>query len=95
MLTLVAFADLKTTIRAHGGDRDRGIEAFCSQNDRNGWLLPDSLCLADYSLGHDDRAKHPQPVRSRLGERFLPWQLKQTVEESWAECERHARNLAG
>ena len=32
----------------------------------------------------------PQPVRSRLGERFLPWQLEQSVEESWEECRRHA-----
>jgi hypothetical protein len=42
-----------------------------------------------------DRAKKPQPVRERLGPRFLPWQLEQGVEESWAECERHARNILG
>jgi hypothetical protein len=34
-------------------------------------------------------------VRERLGQRFYPWQLEQSVDESWAECERHARNLLG
>jgi hypothetical protein len=28
-----------------------------------------------------------------LGDRFLPWQLEGTVEESWQECDRHAENL--
>jgi hypothetical protein len=37
----------------------------------------------------------PQPVASRLGPRFLDWQLAQTPEESWAECKRHARELLG
>jgi hypothetical protein len=64
-------------------------------NDGDGWQLPETLCLDDLGLGHDDRAKKPQPVRSRLGERFLPWQLEQSVEESWAECEMHARNILG
>ena len=95
VLTLIAFHDIKAMIKAHGNDRDQGIEAFCNQNDGEGWMLPETLCLADYGLGHDDRAKQPQPVRSRMGERFLPWQLEQSVEESWAECERHARNILG
>jgi len=95
VLTLIAFNDLKTMIKANGNDRDKGIEAFCNQNDGEGWMLPETLCLADYGLGHDDRAKSSQPVRSRMGERFLPWQLEQTVEESWAECERHALNILG
>lgn len=56
-------------------------------------MLPETLRLADLGLGHDDRAREPQPVASRLGERFLPWQLAQSVEESWAECERHAAIL--
>lgn len=95
VLTLVAFHDLENTIAAHGGDRDAGIAAFCSQNDGDGWMLPETLRLSDYGLGHDERAKQRQPVRERLGERFLPWQLEQSVEESWAECGRHARNLLG
>jgi len=48
---------------------------------------------AGYGLGHDDRAKQPQPVASRLGDRYLPWQLEKTPEQSWEECERHAENL--
>jgi len=95
VLTLVAFHDLKDTIAAYSNDRDKGIEAFCNQNSGEGWMLPETLCLADYGIGHDDRAKAPQLVRSRMGERFLPWQLEQSMEESWAECERHARNILG
>jgi hypothetical protein len=80
VLAQVAFADLCET----------GLDAFLNQNDGEGWMLPETLRLADYSLGHDDRAKEPQPVAAALGERFRPWQLSQTVEESWEECERHA-----
>jgi hypothetical protein len=95
VLTLAAFHDLQQMIVAHNGDRDMGIAAFCNQNDGNGWMLPEKLCLADLGLGHDERAKKSQPVRERFGERLLPWQLEQSVEESWADCERHARNILG
>lgn len=83
VLTLVAFHDLKRL----------GLDAFLAMNDGEGWMLPETLRLADYGLGHDDRAKEAQPVASRLGPRFLPWQLEQGVEESWEECERHAERL--
>ncbi|MEI6423923.1 MAG: hypothetical protein WCP55_17035, partial [Lentisphaerota bacterium] len=66
VLSLVAFHELKKI----------GIEAFLNLNDGEGWMLPEKLRLADYSLGHDDRAKEPQPVASVLGPRFLPWQLE-------------------
>ena len=95
VLTLVAFHDLETKIRDAGGDRGKGIEAFLNQNYGEGWLLPEALRLADYGLGHDDRARHPQPVASRLGPRFFDWQLAQSPEESWRECHLHARNLLG
>jgi hypothetical protein len=95
VLTLVAFHDLEEKIRACGGDRDAGIEAFLSQNHGEGWMLPETLRLANYGLGHDERAKHPQPVASRLGPRFYDWQLAQSAEESWRECHLHARNLLG
>jgi hypothetical protein len=95
VLTLVAFRDLKDAIATHGGDRDRGLRAFCEQHDGDGWMLPEVLRLDDLGLGHDQRAKQLQPVRERLGPRFLAWQLEQSVEDSWAECERHARNLLG
>jgi hypothetical protein len=95
VLTLVAFHDLEEKIRACGGDRKRGIEAFLSQNDGEGWMLPETLRLADYGLGHDERAKEHQPVGSRFGPRFYDWQLAQSAEESWRECHLHARNLLG
>jgi hypothetical protein len=83
VLSLIAFHDLKRL----------GLEAFLNLNDGEGWMLPDTLTLADYGLGHDDRALQPQPVASRLGDRYLPWQLEKTPEQSWEECERHAKNL--
>ena len=58
-------------------------------------MLPETLRLADYGLGHDDRALEHQPVASRLGARFFDWQLAQSTEESWRECHVHARNLLG
>jgi hypothetical protein len=95
VLTLVAFHELQKLIDESGGSRDQGIAAFLAQNNGEGWMLPETLRLADYGLGHDDRAQHPQPVASRLGPRFLDWQLAQTPEESWAECERHAKAIVG
>ena len=95
VLTLVAFADLESEIQAVGGDREKGIEAFLAQNHNEGWMLPETLRLADYDLGHDERARHQQPVASRLGPRFLDWQLAQSADESWRECHLHARNLLG
>ena len=95
VLALVAFHDLEEKIRACGGDRDAGIEAFLGQNGGEGWLLPETLRLADHGLGHDERARRPQPVASRLGPRFYDWQLAQSAEESWRECHLHARNLLG
>lgn len=95
VLTLVAFQDLESKIQSRGGDIRQGIESFLSQNHGEGWMLPETLRLADYGLGHDERAKHPQPVASRLGPRFYDWQLAQSPEESWRECHLHARNLLG
>lgn len=95
VLTLVAFDALGTLIAEHGGDHDAGIAAFAALNGGQGWMLPETLRLADHGLGHDGRAHVAHPVAERLGPRFLEWQLAQTPEESWAECERHARAILG
>jgi predicted ATPase len=95
VLTLVAFDALEKVVADHGGDRDAGIAAFSELNGGEGWLIPETLRLSDYGIGHDDRAKEHQPVARRLGPRFLDWQLTPTPEESWAECERHARAILG
>ena len=95
VLTLVAFADLESEIQAAGGDREKGIEAFLVQIHGEGWMLPETLRLADYGLGHDERARHPQPVAIRHGPRFYDWQLVQSADESSRECHLHARNLLG
>ncbi|MGE0446222.1 MAG: hypothetical protein AB7P99_13415 [Vicinamibacterales bacterium] len=95
VLAYVAFCDVCDALGRSYGDvvQERALSEIREMVDI--WQLPEELCLADYGLGHDDRAKVPQPVRSRLGERFYPWQLEQSAEESWADCERHARNLLG
>ena len=95
VLALVAFHDLQAKIDAAGGDRECGIDMFLTQNDGEGWMLPETLRLADYGLGHDERACEHQPVASRLGPRFYDWQLVQSADESWRECHLHARNLLG
>jgi hypothetical protein len=57
VLSLIAFHDLKRL----------GLDAFLNLNDGESWMLPDTLRLADYGLGHDDRAQEPQPVAARIG----------------------------
>ena len=58
VLTLIAFQDLQAHIASAGNQR-LGIKAFLTQNAGAGWQLPETLRLADYGLGHDDRAQHP------------------------------------
>jgi hypothetical protein len=84
VLSQVAFRDLQKL----------GMQKFFSQHDGEGWMVPETVRLADYGLGHDDRAKEHQPVAAALGPRFYPWQLEQPLEESWEECARHAEVLA-
>jgi len=67
--------------------------SITSMNDGQGWQLPETLRLADYGLGRDDRAIEHQPVAAVLGQRFYPWQSNQSIEESWEECARHAEVL--
>ena len=83
VLSQIAFQELKKI----------GLEAFLNLNNGEGWMIPDTIRLADYGLGHDDRAQTHQPVAERLGARYLDWQLQSTPEASWLECERHAANL--
>ena len=80
VLTLIAYSDLLA----------KGLGGFLAQNGGEGWMIPETLRLADYGLGHDDRAMEAQPVAGRLGPRFFDWQLEQGIEESWEECRRHA-----
>lgn len=95
VLTLVALRDLESTIREARGNQEEGIRAFLAQNEGEGWLIPETLRLADYGLGHDDRAQCHQPVAHRLGPRFYDWQLASTSAESVRETKLHARNLLG
>jgi hypothetical protein len=94
VLSYIAFADLKKH-QSNTTNLLAGIESFISQNNGEGWQLPETLRLADYGLGHDERAKEHQPVRDCFGPRFYDWQLEQDPEESWRECHLHARNLLG
>lgn len=92
-LALAAFRDLK----------EIGLEAFCGLPDPDGlggcgWQIPESLNFAVSDGGiveFDCNDGSIFRVRERLGPRFLPWQLEGRAEESWVECELHARNLLG
>ena len=95
VLTLVAFHDLMDKIDAAGGDTTQGVYDFLAQNGGEGWMIPETFRLSHYGLGHDDRAKHLQPVASRLGPRFYDWQLVQSDARLLQECRIHARNLLG
>ena len=79
VLSIIAFHDLKS----------KGLDRFIAQNEGEGWLVPESLQLDEYQLGHDERAKAPQPVASRLGPRFLPGQLQVDPERRKRELEAH------
>ena len=68
-----------------------GLEAFVSQMDGEGWMIPDLIRLADFGLGRDARAEAPQPAALALGPRLLPWQLEEDVARSWEECVAHAQ----
>jgi hypothetical protein len=80
VLSLIAFHDLL----------DKGVDRFLSQNNGEGWMIPETLRLADYGLGHDERAKEHQAVANRLGQRFFDWQMNEDIERSWVECAAHA-----
>jgi hypothetical protein len=98
VLSLAAFRDLKHTITENRGDRDKGIQALCEHNDGDGWMLPERISFVQRDNGiieFDTPDSQSYEVRSKMGERFLPWQLKGTPEESWKECEMHARNILG
>ncbi|MCY3019632.1 MAG: hypothetical protein NTW87_11460, partial [Planctomycetota bacterium] len=99
-LALAAFRDLK----------EMGLDAFCAMNGGEGWMLPGEVAdPAQWSLGDQGIIQLPKkftqpkstdpsaqtPATARLGPRFLPWQLEGTPEDSWKECELHARNILG
>jgi len=97
-LTLVAFRDLEKMIEQNGGDVEKGIEAFCEQNDGEGWMIPEKIRFIqreDGTLDFDTPDSVEYEVRSKLGPRFYDWQLEGTPEESWKECEMHARAILG
>lgn len=88
VLALKAFVDLK----------ELGLDAFCSLNGGEGWMIPETITyevMEDGTIAFDTPNGKTVPVRERLGPRFLEWQLEGTPEESWAECEIHARNILG
>ncbi len=93
VLAQSAFADLTEKISTAAASE----VAMCKflGADGDGWPLPETLRLADYGLGHDDRAMHQQTVAARLGPRFHDWQLVQPTAEAMRERQLHARSLLG
>lgn len=75
-----------------------GIEKFINLNNGEGWMIPEKIKFSIFENGaiaFDDSNGIEYEVASKLGPRFLPWQLEGTPEESWKECEMHARNILG
>jgi hypothetical protein len=95
VLTFIAVDDLEAKIRERGGDQSAGIGAFLAQNDGDGWLLPEKVRLADYGLGHDDRAQQEHPVANQFGPRFYDWQLRSSATESLGLTATHAHSVLG
>ena len=61
-------------------------------------MIPEKLRFSvreDGTIDFDDPNGTEYEVASKLGPRFLDWQLEGTPEESWKECEMHARNILG
>ena len=80
ILALVAYRDLCA----------RGLAAFLADD---GWQLPATLRLADHDLGHDDRAREPQPVAARIGPACPEAQVDDPA-RTWDTCAWHADRLA-
>jgi hypothetical protein len=75
-----------------------GPSAFYNVMTDGGWMIPDKIKFSvreDGTIDFDDPNGQEYEVASKLGPRFLPWQLEGTPEESWKECEKHARNILG
>lgn len=61
-------------------------------------MIPEKLKFSvreDGTIDFDDPNGTEYEIASKLGPRFLDWQLEGTPEESWKECEMHARNILG
>jgi hypothetical protein len=93
ILAFIAFNDLLNGQRDHN-ERSRAISSFLTQNDGEGWEIPERVRLSDYGLG-GEAGKEEVEVRSHFGPKRYRWQETQSVEESWRECHLHARNLLG
>ncbi|OPX62710.1 MAG: Eco57I restriction-modification methylase [Methanomassiliicoccales archaeon PtaB.Bin134] len=73
-----------------------GIDEFCKYVST--WVIPDKIKFfikENGTIDFDDPNGTEYEVASKLGPRYLPWQLEGTPEESWKECEMHARNILG
>ena len=98
VLTLIAFHDLQLqrSKLADGATATTAITAFLTQNQGEGWMLPETLRLADYGLGHDERAQQSSAsCEPPWAHASMTGNSSQSAEESWRECHLHARNLLG
>lgn len=96
ILSIAAFRNLKKIIKENGGNPVKGINAFCEQNNGDGWEIPETITFIQRENGiieFDTSDSQTYEVRSKLGERFLQWQLEGTPEESWKECEEHVKKI--
>ena len=82
VLAMVALNDLQSS--------PVDTDEWWSLVDKDRWMLPETIRLAEYGLGNNERARQPQAVASRFGPQGYNWQLAQSAEEWWRECEIHA-----
>jgi len=88
VLTLKAFFDLK----------QMGLDSFLALNNGNGWNIPETISYemtSDGTLLFDTSESIERIVIERLGPRYHDWQVEGSVEDSWNECEQHAKNILG
>jgi hypothetical protein len=94
VLSLVARCELANLVR-QCDDVNEAIDRFVGVGDGEGWLLPETLRLADYGLGVDDRAKTHQPVAEILGPRWTVEQTSTAPVAFWNRVEARAELLRG
>lgn len=96
----ISFEDMKTILHDDISD----LKGFWRvDKDKPKELRQTTLALQAFKrlkeVGIDEFIKEdwqlPPDVQEALGPRFYDWQLQGTPEESWAECEYHAKQMLG
>jgi len=74
-LTMLAFSDLHRRVSNAGGNPSEGTRDFLTQNMGEGWSVPE---LVDVAADSKSEAGGMKAVATRLGARFMDWQLAES-----------------